>query len=90
MAVSQRFQAYRIGNDFAMPLARIIHECRREAAEIEAPFISPAHPRRAKTRPFSRGLLASEDDAGVLTVRRGDRTRKAPPVERIGRCSRCS
>jgi hypothetical protein len=37
-------------------LARIIHECRREAAETEA-SIAPAHPRRAGTRPF-RGLLA--------------------------------
>jgi hypothetical protein len=51
--------------------ARIIHERRREAAETEAP----------------PGLLASEGDAGVLAVRRGDRTRKAPPGERIGRCS---
>ncbi len=44
-------------------LARIIHECRREAAETEA-FISPAHPAPAKTgalpeeRAPSRGLLA--------------------------------
>src|SRR5206468_12184329 len=55
--------------------ARIIHGCRSEAAETEA----------------RRGLLASEDDAGVLTaVRRGGRTRKAAPGERIGRRSRYS
>ncbi len=32
-------------------LARIIHECRREAAETEASHCTP-HPRHAKTRPF--------------------------------------
>jgi hypothetical protein len=58
----------------SVPLARIIRECRREAAETEVP------PR----------LLASEGDAGVLAVRRGARTRKAAPGERIGRCNRYS
>jgi hypothetical protein len=32
-------------------IARIIHECRREATETEAP-IAPAHLRCAGTRPF--------------------------------------
>jgi hypothetical protein len=55
--------------------ARIIQEYRREAVETEA----------------RRRLLASEGDAGVLLgVRRGDRTRTAPPGERIGCRSRCS
>jgi hypothetical protein len=63
-----------IGSRFQQRLARIIHECRCEAAETEA----------------RRGFLASKGDAGVLAVRRGDRTRKAAPGERIGRCSRHS
>jgi hypothetical protein len=54
-------------------LARIIHECRREAFETEA------------RRGFSHVT-----DAGVLAVRRGGRTRKATPGERIGRRSRYS
>jgi hypothetical protein len=58
----------------AATLARIIHECRRETFETEA----------------RRGLLASKADAGVRAVRRGGRTRKAPPGERIGRRSRYS
>jgi len=36
------------------------------------------------------GLLASKADTGVQAVRRGGRTRKAPPGERIGRPSRYS
>ena len=36
------------------------------------------------------GLLASKAAGGVLEVRRGGRTRKAPPGERIGRRSRYS
>src|SRR6267143_4090347 len=36
------------------------------------------------------GLLASKADGGILAVRRGGRTRKAPPGERIGRRSRHS
>jgi hypothetical protein len=55
-------------------LARIIHECRREAAETEA----------------RRGFSHVRSDAGGLAVRRGDRTRKAAPGERIGCCSRYS
>ena len=61
--------------DAADPEARISQECRSEAVEAEA----------------RRRLLASENDAGVPSaVRRGGRTRKAPPGERIGRRSRRS
>jgi hypothetical protein len=55
-------------------LARIIHECRRESFETEA----------------RRGFSQSKADVGVLAVRRGGRTRKASPGERIGRRSRYS
>jgi hypothetical protein len=36
------------------------------------------------------GLLASKADGAVRAVRRGGRTRKAPPGQRIGRRSRYS
>ena len=55
-------------------LARIIHECRREAFETEV----------------RRGPSQVMADGGVRAVRRGGRTRKASPGERIGRRSRYS
>src|SRR5439155_16470549 len=48
----------------------------------------PSRGGRDRTPP---GLLASKADGGVLpAARRGGRTRKAPPGERIERRSRCS
>ena len=71
--------------DAADPEARISQECRGEAVEAEA-----GHLLLPKMQRVMR-LLASEDDVGVpAAVRRGGRTRKAPPGERIGRRSRYS
>ena len=59
-------------------------------------YVEPLSEARTKLEDFFSillsppGLLASKADPGVLVVRRGGRTRKAPPGERIERHSRHS
>ena len=55
-----------VRNLLHIPVAGIIHECRREAFETERP---PGH-------------LARKADVGVRAVRREGRTIKAPPGKR--------
>jgi ATP-dependent Lhr-like helicase len=68
-AVPSNFVVFRDGVVVRAILARTIHESRRETFETDA----------------RQGFLASKADESVLAVRRGGRTRKAAPGERIGR-----
>jgi hypothetical protein len=71
----------------ALPVSVVVLAARTNRIEALRPglFVNGVA-KRAETE-ARRGFSQVRDDADVLAVRRGDRTRKAPPGKRIGRCS---